>query len=72
MRQARGWVTCIIIALQPGLLPDWQCLIACDRLKSAVSHRLESVSISRHSVALNKATNVGCFTVWGVAQIGVA
>ena len=33
---------------------------------------LESVSISSHSVALNKATDVGCFTVWGVAQIGVA
>ena len=25
-----------------------------------------SVSISSHSVALNKATDVGCFTVWGV------
>ena len=25
---------------------------------------LESVSISSHSVALNKATDVGCFTVW--------
>ena len=33
---------------------------------------LESVSISSHSVALNKATDVGRFTVWGVAQIGVA
>ena len=32
--------TCIIIVLQLGLLPDWQCLIACGRLKSAVSHRL--------------------------------
>ena len=31
------------------------------------------VSISSHSVALNKATDVGCFTVcMGVAQIGVA
>ena len=29
------------------------------------------VSISSHSVALNKATDVGCFTV-GVAQTGVA
>ena len=27
---------------------------------------LESVSISSHSVVLNKATDVGCFTVWGV------
>ena len=31
-----------------------------------------SVSIASHSVTLNKATDVGCFTVWGVAQIGVA
>ena len=30
---------------------------------------LESVSISSHSVALNKVTDVGRFTVWGVAQI---
>ena len=89
MRQARDWVTCIIIILQLGLLPDWQCLIACDRLKSAVTQAdhercscaiarqvlclsvgldhascLESVSISSHSVALNKATDVGRFTEW--------
>ena len=32
---------------------------------------LESVSLSSHSVALSKATDIGCFTVWGVAQIGV-
>ena len=28
------------------------------------------LGISSRSVALNKATDVGCFTVWGVAQIG--
>ena len=47
-------------------------LVLCSSVGLDYASCLESVSISSHSVTLNKATDVGCFTVWGVAQIGVA
>ena len=56
------------------IMPDWQCLIAlwqssepqadCKASTLELNHESCLESISSHSVALNKATDVGCFTVW--------